>query len=61
MNRWKVPVLWSMMGYLTVDAETEEEAVKEAQRLAETCPLPADGSYLEESFEVDTEGMVKKI
>lgn len=61
MNRWKVPVVWSMMGYLTVDAETEEEAMKKAQRLAETCPLPADGVYLEESFVVDTDGMVKKI
>lgn len=57
---WKVPVVWSMMGHLTVEADTAEEAVREAQRLAATCPLPDDGAYLEDSFEVDTAGLVMK-
>lgn len=54
-KRWKVPCVWQMMGYLTVEADTPEEAWKAAEKIADDCPLP-DGAYLDDSFELDYEG-----
>lgn len=48
--KFKVPVTWKMYGYMYVEAETKEDAVKEAYSW-ET-PLP-QGNYLDDSFEVD--------
>ena len=55
-KEWKVPVVWQMMGYMRVPAPTAEEALKRAQMLAKDCPLPDDGQYLDDSFEIDREG-----
>lgn len=49
MKTYRVPVVWTMMGYVTVEAES----LSEAQREAMNAPLPEDGSYLEDSFEID--------
>ncbi len=56
--RFKVPCVWQMMGYLTVDVPENDKdlAWKEAERIAENCNLPANGMYLDESFELDSEG-----
>ena len=55
MSYFKVPVIWEMMGYLQVEADSPEDAVQKAKEMALTCPLP-DGEYLNDSFEVDEEG-----
>ena len=55
-KEWKVPVVWQMMGYMRVPARTAEEARERAQALAKNCPLPDDGQYLDDSFEIDLEG-----
>ena len=49
MKTYRVPVVWSMMGFVEVEAES----LSEAQREAMNAPLPEDGSYLEDSFEID--------
>ena len=53
---WKVPCVWQMMGYLEVEAKTAEEAREIAKDMARECPLPENGAYLEDSFEIDEEG-----
>ena len=61
LKRWKVPVVWSMMGHLEVTAETEAEAIQKAIRMADDSSMPEDGCYLEDSFEVDEKGMVLEL
>lgn len=53
---WKVPCVWMMMGYLTVEARSAEEAKELAKDMARDCALPTNGEYLEDSFEIDAEG-----
>lgn len=60
---WKIPCVWQMMGYLEVEADTPEEAWKTAEKEEMNCPLPDNGQYLEDSFELDYEGeplLIKK-
>ena len=52
IKTYRVPVVWSMMGFVEVQAES----LSDAQHQAMDAPLPEDGSYLEGSFEID-EGM----
>ena len=58
---YKVPVVWSMMGYVLVDAEGADEALIYAVEHLDEFDLPRNGEYLEDSFEVDTEGVVTMI
>lgn len=55
MPMYKVPLVWEMWGRLTVEASSEEEAVRIA--LAPETPLP-EGSYIDESAALDTDGEV---
>lgn len=48
---------WQLYGHITVRAKNEEEALKKAKKLARVCPLPKDGEYLEDSFELDEENI----
>lgn len=52
---YKVPVVWEMMGYVLVEADSAEEAMVYAKEHADEFPLPT-GEYLEDSFEIDEEG-----
>ena len=52
---YKVPVVWSMMGYILVDAESSEKAKEYVKEHKNDLPLP-NGEYLEDSFEVDEGG-----
>lgn len=52
-----IPVVYSMYGHVPVKAETEEDAFFWAENNIDELPLPDDGTYLEESFEVDTDGL----
>jgi hypothetical protein len=49
---YKIPVSWEMYGYITVQADTLEDAIE----MAEDFPLP-DGSYIEDSFQIDIEAL----
>lgn len=55
-----VPVVYSMYGRVEVrgNFKNPEEAVQWAVDHKNDLPLPNDASYLEDSFEVDTEGTV---
>lgn len=55
-NTYKVPVVWSAMGYVLVDAEDGESAKRYVKDHLDEFPLPKDGEYLDDSFEVDEEG-----
>lgn len=55
-NVYKVPVVWSAMGYVLVDAESGEEAMKYAKEHLDEFSLPKNGEYLDDSFVVDDEG-----
>ena len=55
MKTYKIGVVWQMYGYVDVEANSLEEAVKEVEAGGDM-PLPMDGEYIEGSFEVDVEG-----
>lgn len=55
-KNYKVPCVWTMMGYLKVKAATPKEAWKAAEKEGVNCPLPDNGEYLEDSFHLDYEG-----
>lgn len=52
MKTYKIPVIWSCYGFVNIQAENLEEAIE----LAEEAPLP-DGDYIDDSFEIDLEGI----
>lgn len=53
MKTWKIPVVWQMMGTVTVEADTLEEAIEIAKDDEGVIPLPDDGTFLDGSWEVD--------
>lgn len=56
MKVFKVPVVWSMMGYVDVEADDAEEAMVYAKEHKDEFHLPYNGEYVDDSFEVDEEG-----
>lgn len=56
IKMYRVPVVWSMMGYVHVSAYSPEDAMQEAKEKVDKLPLPSNGEYLEDSFEIDAEG-----
>lgn len=57
MKSWKIPVVWQEMGTITVVADTLAEAMELAKDEDGTIPLPDNGSYLDDSWELATEDM----
>lgn len=55
LHTYKIPVVWQMMGYQTIEATSLEEALDAA--LFEPPPLPNNAMILEDSFEIDREGI----
>ena len=49
MKTYKIPVSWLMYGYISVTAESIEDAIDYADNESK---LP-EGSYVEASFEID--------
>jgi hypothetical protein len=49
-KKFIIPVVWQMMGTITIEADSLEDAI--AQVEDDGTPLP-QGSYIEASFEVD--------
>ena len=57
MRKFRIGCVWQLYGHIEVEAETEEEAKEKASLIAETCPLPDDGEYLEDSFVIDADNI----
>lgn len=53
LKKYRIPVVWQMMGYQYIHASNIQEAI----RIAGNMPLPDNGEYLEDSFEIDIEGL----
>lgn len=56
-HTYRVGCFWQMYGHIEVRARNMEEAQKAVKKLAATCPLPDDGEYLDDSFELDEENI----
>lgn len=50
---WYIPATWSMSGYVQVQAESAEKAVRTAQERVDEFNLPKDAQYIEDSFNID--------
>ena len=49
VKKYRIPVIWEVMGYVEVKAVN----IDEANELAMEAPLPEDSDYIEGSFNVD--------
>lgn len=52
MKTYTIPCVWQMYGLMKIKAKSLDEALEKAYM----APLP-DGDYLDDSFEIDTEGV----
>ena len=52
---YTIPVVWQMIGTITIEADNFDSAIDAAKE----ADLP-EGSYLENSFEIDYEGISEK-
>ncbi len=52
-REWRIPLVWSMYGFLKIEAKTKEEAI--ALALGPDYPLPDNGVYVDDSIMVDGE------
>lgn len=50
----KVAVTWEMCGYVDIDAETMEEAMKKFNEESDYIALPTDGEYVDGSFQLSS-------
>jgi hypothetical protein len=53
MKTWRIPVAWTMMGMVDVEAKTLDEAIEIAKDDAGVIPIPDNGTFLDGSWEVD--------
>lgn len=53
MKTWKIPVCWTMMGTVDVDANTLDEAIEIAKDDAGIIQIPDDGTFMDGTWEVD--------
>lgn len=53
MKNYKIPVVWQSWGIVEVKANSLEEAMDKARAGS----LPRNGAYIDDSFEVDLEGV----
>lgn len=57
MKTYKIPVVFQMFGYVEMEADSIEDAVKKVENGHGDVPLPVDADYVEGSFEVDYGGV----
>jgi len=50
----KLPVVFSMAGFVSVDAPSVEVAVAEFDSIADQLPLPKNAQYVSDSFSLST-------
>ena len=53
MKKWKIPVSWEMYGFVTIEANTLEDALEMAYD--DSVSLPKNGSYIDGSWRVEDE------
>lgn len=53
IKTYKIPVIWQSVGICEIEAESLQEAIEKA----ENGPLPNNSSYIDDSFEIDCEGI----
>ena len=53
MKTWNIPVCWTMMGTVNVEAKTLDEAIEIAKDDAGIIPIPDDGIFKGGTWEVD--------
>lgn len=53
MKTWRIPVCWTMMGMVNVEAKTLDEAIEIAKDDAGVIPIPHDGTFMDGTWEVD--------
>lgn len=56
-HTYRIGCSWTLYGHITVRARNKTEAIVKARKEAETCSLPEDGEYLDDSFELDEENV----
>ena len=62
MPNYKIPVAWTMTGYVTVNADNEHEAMQKALRNEGALPFPTDeNEYKPDSFHVDLAGEIIEV
>ena len=54
MTYYRIPATWLTYGYVTVEAPSLQEALQKAH---DSPDLPDDGDYIDDSFEIDREGV----
>ena len=57
MKTYRVPVVYQMFGYVEMEADSIDDAVKKVHNNIDSIPLPNDADYVEGSFEIDYEGV----
>ena len=53
MKSWRIPVIWQEAGTVVVEANTLEEAIEIARDDDGVIPIPDDGYFVDDSWEVD--------
>lgn len=53
MKTWRIPVCWTMMGTVNVEAKTLDEAIEIAKDDAGVIPIPDNGTFMDGTWEVD--------
>ena len=56
-KKYKIPVSWQVCGFVTVEADNEEEAVNEVVSAWVYDGVDGDPEYLDDSFEVNEQGI----
>lgn len=50
MAKFKLPVVWEMGGFVTVEADSVEAAMEYFEKNVDHIPLPKEGVYVDASF-----------
>lgn len=57
INTYKIPVVYQSWGLVDVEAQSLDEAIEYAEDNLNDLPLPDDPQYVEDSYEIDYEGI----
>lgn len=53
MKIYKIAVTWTETGTVLIEDNNLESAIEKAEKTIDGIPLPHDGEYLDESFQID--------
>ena len=54
MAKFKIPVEWSVLGVVEIEADSMEEAVDKFDETINDIPLPYQSEYIDDSFRRET-------